>query len=91
MRRVMAAAGSVVFFVLGPGLVAGLVPWWLTGWQVRQPRPYWAPLRVAGAALTAAGASVLVHAFVQFVMEGVGTPSASTAVDAGCQVDGLPG
>ena len=34
MRRVMAAAGSAVFFVLGPGLVAGLVPWWLTGWQV---------------------------------------------------------
>ena len=75
MRRVMAAAGSAVFFVLGPGLVAGLVPWWLTGWQVRQPRPSWALLRVAGAALIAAGASVLVHAFVQFVREGSGTPA----------------
>jgi protein-S-isoprenylcysteine O-methyltransferase Ste14 len=75
MRRGMAAAGSAVGFVLGPGLVAGLVPWWLTGWQVRQPRPYGAPLRVAGAALIAAGASVLVHATVQFVREGSGTPA----------------
>ena len=75
MRRVMAAAGSAVFFVLGPGLVVGLVPWWLTGWQVRQPRPSWALLRVAGAALIAAGAAVLVHAFVQFAREGVGTPA----------------
>src|SRR5918912_2040770 len=75
MRKVMAAAGSVVFFVLGPGLVAGLVPWWLTGWQGRQPLPSWAPLRVAGAALIAAGAAVLVHAFVQFAREGVGTPA----------------
>ena len=75
MRRVMAAAGSAVFFVLGPGLVVGLVPWWLTGWQVRQPRPSWALLRVAGAALIAAGAAVLAHAFVQFVREGLGTPA----------------
>src|SRR2546421_8698459 len=75
MRRVMAAAGSAAFFVLAPGVVAGLVPWWLTGWQVRQPLPYWAPLRVAGAALIAAGTSVLVHAFVRFVVEGIGTPA----------------
>jgi protein-S-isoprenylcysteine O-methyltransferase Ste14 len=71
----MAAAGSAAFFVLGPGLVAGLVPWWLTGLRVRQPRPDWAPLRVAGAALIAAGAAGLVHAFVQFVREGSGTPA----------------
>jgi len=71
----MAAAGSAAFFVLAPGVVAGLVPWWLTGWQVRQPLPYWAPLRVAGAALVAAGTSVLVHAFVRFVVEGIGTPA----------------
>src|SRR6266700_14352 len=75
MRRVMAAAGSAAFFVLAPGVVAGLVPWWLTGWQVRQPLPYWAPLRVAGAVLITAGASALVHAFVRFVVEGIGTPA----------------
>jgi protein-S-isoprenylcysteine O-methyltransferase Ste14 len=72
-----AAAGSAVFFVLAPGVVAGLVPWWLTGWRVRQPlwSWAWAPLRVAGVGLLAAGAIVLVHAFVRFVVEGAGTPA----------------
>jgi hypothetical protein len=39
MRKPMAAAGSAVFFVLVPGVVGGLVPWWLTGWRVRHPQP----------------------------------------------------
>jgi protein-S-isoprenylcysteine O-methyltransferase Ste14 len=80
MRTAMAAAGSLAHFVLQPGLVAGLVPWWLTGWQVRHPAPSWAwvPLRVAGLALLAAGAVALVHAFVRFVVEGVGTPAPIT-------------
>ncbi len=75
MRKTMAAAGSSAFFVLAPGVVAGVVPWWLTGWRVGQPLPYWAPLRVAGVALLAAGVLVLVHAFVRFVVEGAGTPA----------------
>ena len=64
-------------FMLQLGVVAGLVPWWLTGWRVRQPAPpwAWAPLRVVGVALVSAGAVVLVHAFVRFVVEGVGTPA----------------
>lgn len=75
MRKMAAAAGSAAFFLLAPGVVGGLVPWWLTGWQMRQPLPYWAPLRLAGAALLAAGAAVLVHSFVRFVVEGSGTPA----------------
>jgi len=73
----MAAAGTAVFFVLAPGVVAGLLPWWLTGWRVRQPLPWWAwaPLRVAGGVLIAAGVAVLVTAFVRFVAEGAGTPA----------------
>ena len=75
MRRARAAAGSVVFFVVAPSVVAGVVPWWLTGWRVEHSGPYWAVLRVVGAALLAAGIVVLVHAFVRFVVEGVGTPA----------------
>lgn len=77
VRRAMAAAGSAAFFVLAPGVVAGLVPWWLTGWRVRQPlRSWaWAPLRVMGVALLVAGTIVLVQAFVRFVAEGIGTPA----------------
>ncbi|HEX6678663.1 MAG TPA: isoprenylcysteine carboxylmethyltransferase family protein [Actinomycetes bacterium] len=75
MRRSAAAAGSAVFFALAPGVVAGLVPWWLTGWRVRTPLPFWAPLRVVGVALLAVAVPVLLSAFVRFVVEGVGTPA----------------
>jgi hypothetical protein len=38
MRRPTATIGSAVFFLVGPGIVVGLIPWLLTGWQVRQAR-----------------------------------------------------
>jgi protein-S-isoprenylcysteine O-methyltransferase Ste14 len=75
MRRPVAAVGSAVFFLVGPGIVAGLIPWWLTGWQVREPVPYWAPMRLLGVILLAAGLFALVQAFVRFVVEGLGTPA----------------
>ncbi len=75
MRRTVAAVGSAAFFVLAPGVVAGIVPWWLTGWQMREALPYWAPLRVVGGTLLVGGTLVLIYAFVQFVGEGVGTPA----------------
>ncbi len=74
MRRPIAAVGSAVFFVVGPGIVVGLIPWLLTGWQVREPVPYWAPMRVLGVMLLVAGLIVLIQAFVRFVVEGLGTP-----------------
>jgi protein-S-isoprenylcysteine O-methyltransferase Ste14 len=67
-----AALGTAAFLVLAPGVVAGAVPWWLTGWT---GEAWWAPLRVAGGVLVVAGAAVLLEAFVRFVREGVGTPA----------------
>ena len=75
MRRFRAASGSAVFFAIAPGVVAGLVPWWLTGWLWRSAPPWWLPARVLGAVLAAAGVVVLVSAFVRFVVEGAGTPA----------------
>jgi protein-S-isoprenylcysteine O-methyltransferase Ste14 len=75
MRKTAAATGSAVFFGVAPGTVAGLIPWWLTGWQLREPLAHWLPLRLAGMVLIAAGAVVLVHAFGRFVVEGLGTPA----------------
>jgi protein-S-isoprenylcysteine O-methyltransferase Ste14 len=72
VRRALAAAGSAVFFVLAPGVMAGLIPWALTGWDARHT---WPVLRVLGAVLIAAGVVVLVQAFVRFVVEGMGTPA----------------
>jgi protein-S-isoprenylcysteine O-methyltransferase Ste14 len=75
MRTVKAAVGSVAFLVVAPGVVAGLVPWLLTRWEVEEPLPYWLPLRVVGAALLAFGLVVLLDAFARFVREGLGTPA----------------
>lgn len=74
-RKVLAAAGSSLFFALAPGIVAGVIPWWLTGWQAGDPLPYATPLRVVGSAMLIAGAVVLLHAFVRFVIKGIGTPA----------------
>ena len=64
-----------MFLVLVPGVVAGLIPWWLTGWDVQEPLPHWLPLRIAGFILIAAGVAVLLEAFARFVLEGIGTPA----------------
>lgn len=72
MDRKRAALGSVIFFLLAPGVVAGLIPFWLTGWRFDEMSM---ALRVAGALLTIAAGLVLVSAFVRFVIEGVGTPA----------------
>ena len=75
MRRPAAAVGSTLFFAAAPGVVAGVVPWWLTRWQVRGPLAHWAPVRVAGLIMLILGAIVLVQAFARFVAEGRGTPA----------------
>jgi protein-S-isoprenylcysteine O-methyltransferase Ste14 len=72
MQRARAAVGSLVFLVLAPGVVAGLLPWALTGWESGSPG---LALQVAGGALVAGGAWVLIGAFVRFVVEGLGTPA----------------
>ena len=73
MRRPSAAAGSALFFALAPGIVAGVGPWLVTGWEVEEA--WWAPVRVLGGVLLVAAAVVLVNAFARFVVEGLGTPA----------------
>ncbi len=79
MRKPMAVAGSLLFFVVAPGTVAGLIPWWLTGWQSRPAPDGWAavfvPVRVLGIAMIVAGAGFVASAFVRFVRDGLGTPA----------------
>jgi protein-S-isoprenylcysteine O-methyltransferase Ste14 len=70
--RAAAAFGSSLFFALAPGVVAGVVPWAVTGWS---GTPDWLGWRALGAVVTALGAAVLVQAFARFVREGIGTPA----------------
>jgi protein-S-isoprenylcysteine O-methyltransferase Ste14 len=71
-RRSVAAAGSAGFLVLAPGVVAGVIPYLLTGWQMET-----GPLavQIVGGVLIALGATFLLHAFARFVVEGLGTPA----------------
>lgn len=71
MARRQAALGSLAFFVLAPGSTAVLVPWLVTRWSGRAP----ASAQAAGAVVTAAGAALVVATFMQFVVEGRGTPA----------------
>jgi protein-S-isoprenylcysteine O-methyltransferase Ste14 len=74
VKRARAAAGSLVFLFVAPGVVAGLVPWLITRWEVDEELA-WLPLQVLGGLLIAAGVAVLLHAFARFVVEGLGTPA----------------
>jgi hypothetical protein len=66
MRKITATVGSAVSLVIAPGVVAGLVPWWLTRWRAGAAYP--APVWITGAVLTAAGAAALLAAFAQFAI-----------------------
>jgi protein-S-isoprenylcysteine O-methyltransferase Ste14 len=71
--RLRAAAGTLVFLVVAPGVVAGLVPYLLTGWDAQ---PGVAPAAVvAGWLLVAAGLAALLPSFARFALQGLGTPA----------------
>jgi protein-S-isoprenylcysteine O-methyltransferase Ste14 len=72
-RRARAAVGTAIFLLVAPGVVIGLVPWLITGWQQGSIRL--AGLVVAGALVTGAGCLVLLQAFARFALEGAGTPA----------------
>jgi hypothetical protein len=69
-----AVVGSLIFLLTQPGLMGGLVPYWLTGWERNDPSE---ALTVAGAVALLAGLAVLAHTVIRFVVEGLGTPAPS--------------
>jgi protein-S-isoprenylcysteine O-methyltransferase Ste14 len=72
MSRARPLIGTFVFLVVAPGVAAGLVPWLITDWEAHA---WWAPVRVIGWAMIAAGLTVLLEAFARFAIEGIGTPA----------------
>ena len=75
MKRLGASVGTFLFFLVAPGVVAGLVPWWISGWHMQPPLLGWRLLRVAGVALIVVGTPALLDSFVRFALEGRGTPA----------------
>jgi protein-S-isoprenylcysteine O-methyltransferase Ste14 len=75
MRRQFAILGSALFFVIAPGSVAVLVPWWISRWRLQAPLLSIPPIRVVGVLLIAAGLPVLLDSFARFALQGLGTPA----------------
>jgi len=73
--RISAILGTAVFFVLAPGTVVVLIPWWISHWRVHASFPGLTPLRIAGALFVAAGAAVVLDSFARFAWHGLGTPA----------------
>lgn len=73
--RIRAALGSALFFVAAPVTVAGLIPWLITGWRIKSGTATTWLLRPIGIVLVVAGGAILVHSFVRFVVDGIGTPA----------------
>lgn len=74
-RKAWAAFGSLLFLVLAPGIVAGLVPWWISRWEIGPSGFGHGIVRVAGAVLLAAGILGLLDSFARFAIQGIGTPA----------------
>jgi protein-S-isoprenylcysteine O-methyltransferase Ste14 len=70
-----ALLGSLAFFVVAPGTVAGWIPYWLTGWRMQAPLLGAAILRVVGGILIVLGLASLVESFARFALIGRGTPA----------------
>ena len=75
MKRFPAVLGSAAFFVVAPCTLAGLVPWWITGWQLQPPFLGLEATRGVGAVMILAGVPGLVDAFARFALQGLGTPA----------------
>jgi protein-S-isoprenylcysteine O-methyltransferase Ste14 len=75
MGKMLATAVSGVFLVVAPGFVAGLVPWWISGWRYERAFVGLAVLRVVGGLLIVVGVAGLLDSFIRFALEGMGTPA----------------
>src|SRR4051812_30920875 len=72
--RVRAWVGTVVFLVLTPGVVAGLIPAVITGWRIPWTGGWAAPVAIVAAIVILSGVIVLLDAFVRFARAD-GTPA----------------
>ena len=74
-RKALAIVVSAVFLVLAPGFVAGLVPWWISGWRLKPPFLGITIVRFAGGILVALGLVGLLDSVRRFAVQGLGTPA----------------
>ncbi len=67
--------GSAIFFCVAPGLVAGVGPGAIAGWQIGPPFMGLGVFRVIGVMLIIIGAAGLLDSTARFALQGRGTPA----------------
>jgi protein-S-isoprenylcysteine O-methyltransferase Ste14 len=78
--RVRAWVGTLVFLVVTPGVVAGVIPAVITRWQIPWAGGWTSPAALVAAVPIAGGLAVLLDAFVRFARaDGTPAPPAPTA------------
>jgi protein-S-isoprenylcysteine O-methyltransferase Ste14 len=75
MTRYQSLLASLLFTVIVPGTVAGLIPWLITGWRVSGDLLGLPGGRAVGVILIALGLPVLLVAIYKFATDGLGTPA----------------
>lgn len=73
MEQRDALIGSAAFFVIAPGVVAGVAPWLITDWRFGADAGL--GIGAVGVALILTGLAVLIDCFVRFAVKGGGTPA----------------
>src|SRR3954454_91996 len=78
--RVRAWTGTLVFLVLTPGVVAGLIPAVITGWRVPWTGAWVWPVAIVGGVAVLSGVAVLLDASIRFARaDGPPAPPMPTA------------
>src|SRR3954453_8481730 len=78
--RVRAWIGTLVFLVLTPGVVAGLIPAVITGWRIPWTGAWLWPVAIVAGAVVVSGVAVLLDAFIRFARaDGTPAPPMPTA------------
>lgn len=75
MQKPAAIFGSSFFLLLAPGIVAGMVPWWISRWEMRPPLLGFTSFRIVGVLLVVTGLPMLLDSFARFAIQGLGTPA----------------
>ena len=75
MQKVNAVLGAALFFVVAPFVLAGLILWWMTGWEFRPAFLGLEVTRAIGVLLILIGLPGLVDSFARFALQGLGTPA----------------
>jgi protein-S-isoprenylcysteine O-methyltransferase Ste14 len=75
MRKALSIVGTVIFLVIAPGCVAGLVPWRISHWRVEAPFLGMLLFRPVGGMLITLGVIGVLDSFARFALQGVGTPA----------------